>query len=77
MVCMRWKEAEIMMVMSYLDNLGIRVEPTGAFGCSRNWIIAPSINDRIGCVLSGGNFDEEEYKKCVFQGRKNIIDNDF
>lgn len=71
-------EAEIMMAMSYLDDRGIRVEPTGALSVAAGIrLLRLGVRDRIGCVLSGGNFDEEEYKKCVFQGRKNIIDNDF
>ena len=71
-------EAEIMMAMSYLDDRGIRVEPTGALSVAAGIrLLRLGVRDRIGCVLSGGNFDEEEYKKSVFQGRKNIIDNDF
>ena len=71
-------EPEIMMAMSYLDDAGIRVEPTGALSVAAGIrLLRQGVKDRIGCVLSGGNFDEEEYEKYVFQGRKNIIHNDF
>ena len=71
-------ESEIMTTMAHLDNFGIRVEPTGALSVAAGIrLLRQGIKDRIGCVLSGGNFDEEEYKKFVFQGRKNIIHNDF
>lgn len=71
-------ESEIMIAMAHLEDAGVRVEPTGALS------VAAGIDRlmhgselRIGCVLSGGNFDEEEYKDYVFQGRESIIHNDF
>ena len=72
------EEAEIMMAMAYLERAGIRVEPTGALSVAAGiQRLKQGAMERIGCVLSGGNFDEEEYEKCVSQGRQYIIDNDF
>lgn len=71
-------EAEIMMAMASLDEIGVRVEPTGALSVAAGIrLLRQGVKDRIGCVLSGGNFDEDDYKKFVFEGRKNIIHNDF
>ena len=52
--------------MNYLHQCGLRVEPRGALS------LAALLSDdsvfaglRVGCVLSGGNIDQELYQKLV------------
>ena len=67
-----------MVAMAFLDDVGIQVEPTGALSVAAGIrLLRQGSKENIGCVLSGGNFDEDEYKRFVFQGRKNIIHIDF
>lgn len=72
------EEEEIMVAMVILADHGIRVEPTGALSVAAAIKrLQQSPTDRIGCVLSGANVDEETYQFLCAQGRDRIIPNEF
>jgi threonine dehydratase len=72
------EEQEIMMAMVHLADRGIRVEPTAALsvvaGIKRK-IDYPT--DRVGCVLSGGNVDDDVYRDLCTQGRSSLFQSEF
>ena len=72
------EEEEIMMAMALLEKHAIRVEPTGALsvaaGIKR---LSETSENRIGCVLSGGNVDEDTYQYLCRLGHERIIPNEF
>jgi threonine dehydratase len=60
------EESLISIAMKHLHQCGLRVEPTGALSVAALFANAKPFRDlKIGCVLSGGNVDDDVYCNLV------------